>query len=217
MKLVLLGPPGAGKGTQAQFLMERFGVPQVSTGDMLRTAVAAGTQLGLKAKGCMDAGELVPDAVVVGIVKERLQQSDCASGFILDGFPRTVNQANALKAALAESGLGIDRVVAFTVDEDALVQRLTGRRTCRKCGAGYHVRFDPPRLAGVCDRCAGELYQRDDDQEETIRKRLQVYRNQTEPLIQYYRSEGLLLDVDGMAPIEGVRQSILKSLDAQGQ
>lgn len=212
MNLILLGPPGAGKGTQAQFLIERFGVPQVSTGDMLRAAVAGGSALGMKAKGCMDAGELVPDDVVVGIVKERLQAPDCADGFILDGFPRTVNQANALKVALAAAGLKIDYVVAFSVDEDSLVQRLTGRRTCRGCGAGYHVSFDPPRVVAVCDKCGDALYQREDDQEGTIRKRLQVYRNQTAPLIDYYSGQGILVEVDGMAPIEDVRGRILQSL-----
>lgn len=212
MNLILLGPPGAGKGTQAQFLMDRFGIPQVSTGDMLRAAVAAGTELGLKAKGCMDAGELVPDAVVVGIVTERLQQQDCARGFILDGFPRTEAQADALKAALAASGLKIDHVIAFSVDEEALVERLTGRRACRGCSAGYHVTFDPPRIEGVCDKCGAALYQRDDDQEGTIRKRLQVYRGQTAPLISYYRGQGLLAEIDGMAPIETVRDTIVRLL-----
>lgn len=215
MNLILLGPPGAGKGTQAQFLIDRFGIPQVSTGDMLRAAVAAGTELGLKAKGCMDAGELVPDAVVVGIVTERLQQPDCAKGFILDGFPRTEAQADALKAALAGSGLKIDRVIAFAVDEEALVERLTGRRACRGCSAGYHVTFDPPQVEGVCDKCGGELYQRDDDQEATIRKRLQVYHGQTAPLISYYSGEGLLTEIDGMAPIDIVRDEILRVLGAR--
>lgn len=212
VNLILLGPPGAGKGTQAQFLIEKFGIPQVSTGDMLRAAVAAGTEMGLKAKACMDAGDLVPDAVVVGIVKERLQQADCVGGYILDGFPRTVAQADALAAALADAGQKIDAVICFTVDAEALIERLTGRRTCRGCAAGYHVRFDPPKADGICDKCGGELYQRDDDQESTIRKRLEVYQQQTAPLVDYYQQANLLKTVDGMAPIDTVRATVLAAL-----
>ena len=212
VNLILLGPPGAGKGTQAQFLVEKFGIPQVSTGDMLRAAVAAGTEMGLQAKACMERGDLVPDAVVVGIVKDRLLEDDCANGYILDGFPRTVAQADALSGALADAGQKIDAVIAFTVDAEALVERLTGRRTCRGCAAGYHIRFDPPSSEGICDKCGGELYQRDDDKEETIRKRLTVYEEQTSPLVDYYCQAGLLKTVDGMAPIDQVRQTILSQL-----
>lgn len=214
MKLILLGPPGAGKGTQAKMLTERFAIPQIATGDILRGAVQAGTPLGVKAKGYMDAGALVPDEVVIGIVRERLQQEDCTAGFILDGFPRTVAQADALQVNLQDLGRQLDRVVSLTVDADALVERLTGRRTCRSCGRGYHVTFDPPRNPQSCDVCGGELYQRDDDREETIRKRLTVYEQQTSPLIEYYRAAGLLTELDGMQPIAVVQEQVLTALQA---
>jgi len=214
MKLILLGPPGAGKGTQAKMLTERFGIPQIATGDILRGAVQAGTALGLQAKGFMDAGALVPDEVVIGIVRERLQQQDCLAGFILDGFPRTVAQADALQSNLAELGRQLDRVVSLTVDADALVERITGRRTCRACGRGFHLTFDPPAVAGNCDACGGELYQRDDDREETIRKRLMVYAQQTAPLIDYYRGAGLLVELDGMQAIPVVQEQVLAALMA---
>jgi len=214
MKLILLGPPGAGKGTQAKQLIDRFGIPQISTGDILRAAVKEGTPMGVKAKSCMDAGALVPDEVVVGIVRERLQKADCAAGFILDGFPRTVPQADALKANLAELGKELDAVISLEVDAEALVERLTGRRTCRSCGRGYHVKFDPPRNAGVCDACGGELFQRDDDQEETIRKRLDVYDQQTSPLVAYYQQDGLLAAIDGMQEMATVQEDILAALKA---
>lgn len=214
MKLILLGPPGAGKGTQAKMLVERFAIPQIATGDILRGAVQAGTSLGLQAKGFMDAGALVPDEVVIGIVRERLQEGDCQGGFILDGFPRTVAQADALQVTLAGLGRQLDRVVSLTVDAEALVQRLTGRRTCRGCGRGYHVTFDPPRSGESCDACGGELYQRDDDQEATIRRRLSVYAAQTEPLIAYYRQAGLLAELDGMQSIPVVQEQILSALQA---
>jgi adenylate kinase len=214
MKLILLGPPGAGKGTQAKMLTEHFGIPQIATGDILRGAVQAGTALGLKAKGFMDAGMLVPDEVVIGIVRERLQQQDCLAGFILDGFPRTVAQADALQGNLAELGRQLDRVVSLTVNADALVERLTGRRTCRGCGRGFHLIFDPPRVAGRCDACDGELYQRDDDREETIRKRLTVYEQQTAPLSDYYRNAGLLIELDGMQAIPAVQEQVLAALQA---
>ena len=214
MDLILLGPPGAGKGTQAKMLTEHFGIPQIATGDILRGAVQAGSTLGLKAKGFMDAGLLVPDEVVIGIVRERLLQEDCRAGFILDGFPRTVAQADALQSNLAELGRRLDRVVSLTVDADALVERLTGRRTCRSCGRGFHLTFDPPTVAGRCDACGGELYQRDDDREETIRKRLTVYAQQTAPLIDYYRGAGLLVELDGMQAIPVVQEQVLSALQA---
>lgn len=214
MKLVLLGPPGAGKGTQAKMLTERFEIPQISTGDILRGAVKDGTPMGLKAKSFMDAGALVPDEVVVGIVRERLQKKDCARGFILDGFPRTVAQADALKETLQSLGKDLDAVVSLEVNTEALVERLTGRRTCRACGRGYHVKFDPPKIEGKCDACGGELFQRDDDREETIRKRLEVYREQTSPLVSYYRAENLLVAVDGMQGIGAVQEQILSELQA---
>ncbi|OHB31234.1 MAG: adenylate kinase [Desulfuromonadaceae bacterium GWC2_58_13] len=214
MKLILLGPPGAGKGTQAKMLMDRFGIPQISTGDILRAAVKDGTPMGLKAKSFMDAGGLVPDEVVVGIVRERLQKADCAKGFILDGFPRTVLQADALKESLLALGKDLDAVVSLDVDVEALVERLTGRRTCRDCGRGFHVKFDPPLVSGKCDTCGGDLLQRDDDQELTIRHRLEVYSEQTSPLVDYYRSAGLLTAVDGMQEIGVVQDQVLRSLQA---
>ena len=214
MKLILLGPPGAGKGTQAKMLTERFAIPQISTGDILRAAVKDGTPMGLKAKEFMDAGGLVPDEVVVGIVRDRLQEADCRNGFILDGFPRTVAQADALQANLVEMDKALDRVISLDVDAEALVERLTGRRTCKECGRGYHVKFDPPRQAGICDACGGELFQRDDDQEETIRKRLRVYADQTSPLTSYYRDADLLMELDGMQPIHQVQEKMLSLLQA---
>ncbi len=214
MKLILLGPPGAGKGTQAKQLVDRFGIPQISTGDILRGAVKEGTPMGVKAKGFMDAGGLVPDEVVVGIVRERLQKQDCANGFILDGFPRTVPQADALKETLGELGKDLDSVVSLEVDAEALVERLTGRRTCKDCGRGFHVKFDPPRESKKCDACGGELIQRDDDKEETIRQRLQVYDDQTSPLVAYYREQGLLKAVDGMLAMDAVQEKILAAVQA---
>ncbi len=214
MKLILLGPPGAGKGTQAAQLVERFSIPQVSTGDMLRAAVREQTPMGLKAKEFMDKGALVTDEVVIGIVRERLQQPDCESGFILDGFPRTVPQADALAETLSVLGKDLDAVISLHVETDALVERLVGRRSCRGCGRGFHISFDPPAKEGVCDSCGGELFQRDDDKEETIRKRMEVYHQQTVPLENYYRQAGLLKAVDGMAPIAEVQQQVLGILQA---
>lgn len=215
MKLILLGPPGAGKGTQAKMLTEQFSIPQISTGEILRAAVKDGTPMGVKAKLFMDAGGLVPDEVVVGIVRERLLEADCHNGFILDGFPRTVAQADALQASLREMDKQLDQVISLKVDEEALVERLTGRRTCKDCGRGYHVLFDPPRAAGLCDGCGGDLFQRDDDQEVTIRKRLQVYAEQTAPLISYYREAGVLMELDGMQPIAQVQEQMLSLLQAR--
>ena len=214
MKLILLGPPGAGKGTQAKILMDHFGIPQISTGDILRAAVKEGTPMGLKAKGCMDAGELVPDEVVVGIVNERLQKNDCDNGFILDGFPRTVPQADALGTNLVDLDKCLDAVVSLDVDVEALVVRLTGRRTCSDCGRGYHIAFDPSKTENICDACSGKLIQRDDDQESTIRKRLDVYQDQTMPLIEYYRSAGLLKELDGMQDISVVQKQLMALLQA---
>ena len=208
MNLILLGPPGAGKGTQAKMLIKKYGIPQVSTGDILRAAVKEQTPLGIKAKGFMDAGALVPDEVVVGIVAERLAQPDCGSGYILDGFPRTVAQADSLSALLGDTGAGIDHVISLTVDNEELLARITGRRTCRGCGAGYHLLYDPPQQSGDCRQCGGELFQRDDDREETMRRRLEVYAAQTEPLIAYYRQQGLLRTVDGMGEMAAVQKAI---------
>jgi len=214
MKLVLLGPPGAGKGTQAAMLVEKFRIPQISTGDMLRAAVRELTPMGIKAKEYMDAGGLVPDEVVIGIVRDRLQQADCESGFILDGFPRTVPQADALKQTLMGLGKPLDSAISLEVDTDALVERLTGRRTCEKCGKGFHLKFDPPGRDGRCSNCGGELVQRADDQEATIRNRMAVYQQQTAPLEDYYRRENLLTAIDGMAEIASVQQEIIAALQA---
>lgn len=212
MKIILLGPPGAGKGTQAAMLMDKFSIPQISTGDMLRAAVRNQSPMGIKAKAFMDVGGLVPDEVVVGIVRERLQLDDCHNGFILDGFPRTVAQADALKKVLAELDQNLDCVVSLEVDTDALVERLTGRRSCSACGRGFHVKYDPPAADGTCSACGGTLLQRADDQEETIRNRMQVYHEQTAPLEDYYREQGLLQVVNGMQDMKAVQQSILSLL-----
>jgi adenylate kinase len=197
LNLVLLGAPGSGKGTQAERIAPAFGVPHISTGDMLRAALKAGSDLGLAAKGFMDKGELVPDEVVVGIIRERLAQPDAARGFMLDGFPRTIEQAEALDEMLSGAGRAITDVLLIDVPEEELVRRLAGRRTCRNCGKGYHVEFDPPKTEGVCDACGGEVYQRADDNEATVRNRLAVFSRQTEPLIDYYRSRGVLKTVFG--------------------
>ncbi len=214
MNIIMLGPPGAGKGTQAKMMVDKLGIPQISTGDMLREAVREGTDLGRKAKEYMDAGKLVPDEVVIGIVKERLGQPDCDKGFILDGFPRTIPQAEALDKVLEELGRGVEYVINVAVPNEELITRLTGRRTCKQCGAMYHVVFNPPRKEGVCDKCGGELYQRDDDKEETIRQRLRVYEEQTAPLIEYYRGKGVLFDIDGTGSIGEIFEKIAKVLGA---
>ncbi|BCG48434.1 Adenylate kinase [Citrifermentans bremense] len=214
MNLILLGPPGVGKGTQAKLLIDRFGIPQISTGDILRAAVKELTPMGAKAKGYMDSGALVPDEVVIGIVEERLAQADCQKGFILDGFPRTVPQADALGQVLSGMGKSIDHVVSLSVDKAELLKRLTGRRACANCGAGYHVDFAPSKVAGVCDACSGQLVQREDDKEETILNRLAVYEAQTAPLIAYYQAAGLLRSVDGLGTVEGVQADILAAVQA---
>ncbi|SDZ84758.1 Adenylate kinase [Desulfuromusa kysingii] len=212
MKIVLLGPPGAGKGTQAAMLVKRFGIPQISTGDMLRLAVSEKSPMGIKAKEYMDAGDLVPDEVVIGIVRERLQADDCAAGFILDGFPRTLQQADALKQVLADLDKQLDAVVSLQVEVEALVARLTGRRSCVECGKGFHLQYDPPAADGSCTECGGKLIQRDDDCEATIRNRMQVYQQQTAPLEDYYSKQGLLTVVDGMADISTVQSEIVAAL-----
>jgi adenylate kinase len=212
MNLILLGPPGAGKGTQAKILAKKFDIPQISTGDILRCAVKEQSPMGIKAKGYMDAGSLVPDEVVVGIVKERLAKPDCAKGFILDGFPRTVIQADALKLTLGGMEKAIEHVISIVVDKEDLLARITGRRTCRSCGKGYHLSFDPPKTAGVCDECGGELFQRDDDSEATMRNRLDVYEKQTAPLISYYDRESLLRTIAGTGTIDEIQQNILTVL-----
>ena len=212
MQIILMGPPGAGKGTQAVKIVEKFKIPQISTGDMFRAAVKEGTELGKKAKACMDAGTLVPDEVTVGIVRERLSKSDCANGFILDGFPRTVEQAEALEKILSELKLSLTKVLNIHVPAEDLIERAVGRRICKKCGATYHVKFNPPK-AEVCDKCGEKLYQRADDNEETMKKRLSVYEESTRPLIDYYEKVGLYVEIDGRQPIDKVTEDLVKVLE----
>lgn len=213
MNLVLLGPPGSGKGTQAEFLVQRLGLAHLASGDILRRAVEAGTELGKKAESYMKRGVLVPDEVVIGLILEALKDK---TGFILDGFPRTLEQASALEGALSRQGQAIDRVIYIKVPDDELVRRLSGRWTCRQCQAPYNLDTSPPRQKGKCDRCGGELYQRPDDQPETVRKRLEVYLSQTAPLIDYYRHSGKLAEVDGVGKVAQVTRSMLSGLGVQG-
>ena len=212
MRLVLLGPPGVGKGTQAGRIAETYGIPHISTGEMFRAAVAAGTEAGREAKTYMDAGKLVPDAVVTAMVRERLAEADCGPGFLLDGFPRTRRQAEDLDGLLRDAGQDLDAVVYFTAPEEVIVERLSGRRLCRRCGDGYHVRFMPPAAEGVCNRCGGELYQRDDDKPDAVRQRLKVYEDQTQELVAYYRERGLLLEVRADRAVEEVAGKVQKVL-----
>jgi adenylate kinase len=212
VRLVLLGAPGAGKGTQAKKLIEKYGIPQISTGDLLRAAVADQTALGVEAKSYMDKGELVPDSVVLGMVEERLQQDDCKDGYILDGFPRNTAQAEALDEMLEKLGMPLDAALSVDVPMDDLMKRLTGRRTCKECGQMYNIHFSAPDSEGACDKCGGELYQRDDDQEATISKRLEVYEEQTAPLIDYYGGKGILKSVSGTGDIDGIFASIQETL-----
>jgi adenylate kinase len=212
MNLILLGPPGAGKGTQAKILVDEFKIPQISTGEILRSAVNAHTALGSAAKSYMDRGLLVPDQIVIGIIKERLANSDCSSGFILDGFPRTVPQADALDVVLSDINKIIDHVLSITVDYDELLLRLAGRRICRTCGRGYHVEYDRPGKLNRCDECGGELYQREDDREATVRQRLDVYEAQTAPLIKYYFEKSLIRSIDGIGTISDISGRISRVL-----
>ena len=212
MHILLMGPPGAGKGTQAANLVKEFGIPHISTGDMFRAAVKEGTELGLQAKACMDAGKLVPDEVTIGIVKERLAKPDCKKGFILDGVPRTVEQADALAGILKELGLSLTAALNITVPAADLIERAVGRRICKSCGATYHVKFNPSKKAGVCDTCAGDLYQRADDSEETMKNRLSVYEAQTKPLIAYYEKAGVYKEIDGRQPIDDVKAAMIAAL-----
>ncbi|MGI8724904.1 MAG: adenylate kinase [Methyloceanibacter sp.] len=215
MNLVLLGPPGAGKGTQAKLLEDRRSLVKLSTGDMLRAAVAAGSELGRQAGDIMERGELVPDALVIGLIAERVDEDDGGNGFILDGFPRTIAQAEALDRLLADRGQKVDAVVVMRVNDDALVDRITGRYTCARCGEGYHEAFKTPKVPGVCDRCGGtEFARRPDDKEEVVRSRLKAYHAQTEPLIDYYERQEKLKSVDGMAEIGAVQEEIDRALDA---
>jgi adenylate kinase len=211
VRLIFLGPPGAGKGTQARELAREWGVPQIATGEMLREAVAAGTPLGGRAKRIMDEGKLVPDDVMIGLVAERVRQPDASAGFIFDGFPRTIAQAEALDRLLKDLGQKIEAVVYFQVAEAELIRRLTGRRLCRNCQTAFHVISAPPRREGICDRCGGELYQREDDTEAIVRNRLQVYERQTAPLLDYYRDRGQLTTVHGEGAIGTVREAIRRA------
>lgn len=212
MQVVLVGPPGAGKGTQAQYISSNLSIPKISTGDIFRYNVSSGTELGRQAKAFMDRGDLVPDEVTIAMVSSRLQEDDAQDGFLLDGFPRTVPQAETLKKMLAEWDSRLDIVLELVVDDDEVVRRLSGRRTCRKCGRIWHVVFDPPARQGLCDDCGGELFQRDDDQEETIRHRLDVYAQQTRPLIAFYADEGTLLGIDATGPVEEITDRAMSAL-----
>jgi adenylate kinase len=213
MNIIMLGPPGCGKGTQSKVLVDKLSIPQISTGDLLRAAVKNGTALGKEAKKFMDAGDLVPDQVVIGMVKERLAEKDCGPGFILDGFPRTVPQAEALDQTLAGMGKAIERVINIEVPDDEVVARLGGRRTCKSCGAMYHVKFNASKVEGKCDKCGGETYQRDDDNEGTIRNRLSTYHAQTSPLKAFYGKKGLVRDIAGVGDIKGITAAVIKSLE----
>jgi adenylate kinase len=204
MNLVLMGLPGAGKGTQAEKIVEKYGIPHISTGDMFRSAIKEGTELGLKAKSFMDSGNLVPDDVTIGIVRERLSKEDCKKGFLLDGFPRTVPQAKALENILSDMNRSIDYVLYIDVKQELLLKRLTGRRICKECGATYHVIFNPPQNEGVCDKCNGELYQRKDDNEKTVQTRLEVNIEQSQPLLDFYQEQGYLRKINGERDIAEV-------------
>ncbi|MBE0428488.1 MAG: adenylate kinase [Thermoleophilia bacterium] len=212
MRLVLLGAPGAGKGTQAKLLIEKYNTPQISTGDLLRAAVAAESDLGKEAKSYMDRGDLVPDRVVLGMVKERIAHDDCLSGYILDGFPRNTAQAEALDGMLAEMDMALDAALSVDVPMEDLMKRLTGRRTCQKCGQMYNIYFSAPAEENKCDKCGSELYQRDDDREETITKRLEVYESQTAPLIEYYTGKGICRSVDGTGAIDEIFATVCETL-----
>lgn len=215
MNILFMGPPGAGKGTQAERIVDEFHLPHISTGDAFRLAMSQGTSLGVQAKSFVDQGLLVPDEITNGIVRERLEKPDCDNGFLLDGFPRTIAQAEALDGMLAAMGKRIDHVINLKVDRDLLLGRLTGRRICKACGSTYHVLFNPPKAEGVCDKCSGELYQRSDDTEEKVGTRLDEYNNKTAPLLEYYAGKGLLREVDGQQDIDEVTAGISSLLRGQ--
>ncbi len=210
--IILLGPPASGKGTQAKRLQQALGLPHVASGDLFRYNLKNETELGLKANAYMEKGALVPDDITIGMVMDRLDRADCDDGALLDGFPRTIAQAEALDAALTEKDAEVTRVLNIVVPNDELVARVTGRRLCRECGASYHVKFNPPEEPGVCDKCGGELYQREDDTEETVRKRIEVYWEQTSPLIDYYKAKGILMDVDGNQSIDAVTDALMDAV-----
>ena len=212
MRIVLVGPPGAGKGTQAQFIASHLAIPKISTGDIFRSNVTQGTPLGRQAKEYMDRGDLVPDEVTIAMVRDRLGEEDAADGFLLDGFPRNVPQAETLKKQLLDWDQRLTVVLELVVDEDEVVRRLSGRRTCRRCERVWHIMFDPPTRDGICDACGGELFQRDDDREETVRHRLEVYKKQTAPLVSYYADEGILIGIDATGPVEEITERALAAL-----
>ena len=212
MRIVLVGPPGAGKGTQAQFIASHLAIPKISTGDIFRSNVSQGTPLGRQAKEYMNRGDLVPDEVTIAMVRDRLSEEDAQPGFLLDGFPRNVPQAETLKKQLMDWDTRLTVVLELVVDEDEVVRRLSGRRTCRRCERVWHVMFDPPTRDGICDACGGELFQRDDDREETVRHRLDVYKQQTAPLVSYYADEGVLIGIDATGPVEEVTERALAAL-----
>ena len=212
MRLVLVGPPGAGKGTQAQFISAQFAIPKISTGDIFRANVSEGTELGMTAKKYMDAGDLVPDEVTSAMVRERLKEDDAIDGFLLDGFPRTVPQAETLDEILAGLGVGVDVVLELVVDDEEVIRRLSGRRTCRNCGHIWHIDFDPPKQESICDDCGGQLFQRDDDKPDTVRHRLEVYAEQTAPLIAFYAEKGVLVGIDATGPVDDVTERAIAAL-----
>lgn len=212
MNIMLFGAPGAGKGTQAKFLIEKYGIPQISTGDILRAAIKEGTPMGLEAKKVMDEGKLVSDAIIVGIIKDRLAQEDCKKGFILDGFPRTIAQAEALESLMNEMGIKLDKVISLNVPDELIVGRVTGRQVCSTCGASYHIKFNPSRVAGKCNYCNGDLMTRKDDNEETVTKRLKEYHTQTAPLFDFYKKRELLVEIDGTKDVDAITQEIFAIL-----
>jgi adenylate kinase len=215
MNLMLLGAPGAGKGTQAKFLIEKYNIPQISTGDILRAAVKEGTPMGVKAKECMESGALVSDDIIVGIIEDRLAKSDCQNGFILDGFPRTIPQAESLEIVLSKMGKKLEKVISLTVEDNNLIERLTGRRVCAGCGASFHVAFNKSKEDGICDYCGAELLQRKDDNLETVSNRLEVYKNQTAPLIDFYKNKGVYFELNGAQEIEKINGDIIKIVEGK--
>lgn len=212
MNIMLFGAPGAGKGTQAKFLIEKYGIPQISTGDILRAAIKEGTAMGLEAKRFMDEGKLVPDSTIIGIIKDRLSQEDCKKGFILDGFPRTIAQAEALEVLMKEMGITLDKVISLNVPDELIVGRVTGRKVCPACGASFHVEFNPPKVEGKCDLCGADLITRKDDNAETVIKRLGEYHSQTAPLFDFYQERGVLVDIDGTKSVEAITKEIFDIL-----